>query len=219
MQRNRLTRTARDPRPGMKHCFQFDPPPLCSFCPLPPSPRESKSNPSLFRTFTHFQRCPEDHSHRRYKSRSHHHYITTSSPSPHLPLHIIIRPLSAMQQYNLRPVSELSRSPSSRSSGSPLNHHDMSPPSSHLPPIQHASNGAQAPPRRPISPSSLPRKLYLFFFFGVTLFLFTGPRPRCFQWPGHSFKELPPTSHRARPHASLPSATTRAAHFPQAGTY
>ncbi|KAI0000775.1 hypothetical protein BJV74DRAFT_944587 [Russula compacta] len=62
-----------------------------------------------------------------------------------------------MQQYNLRPVSDLSRSPSSRSSGSPLNHHhDMSPPSSHLPPIQHASNGAQAPPRRPISPSSLP---------------------------------------------------------------
>ncbi|KAF8486801.1 hypothetical protein DFH94DRAFT_659708 [Russula ochroleuca] len=60
-----------------------------------------------------------------------------------------------MQQYNLRPVSELSRSPSSRSSGSPPNHH-MSPPSSHLPPIQHSSNGAQAPPRRPISPSSLP---------------------------------------------------------------
>ena len=61
-----------------------------------------------------------------------------------------------MQQYNLRPVSELSRSPSSRSSGSPPNH-NMSPPSSHLPPIQHASNGAQAPIRRPISPSSLPR--------------------------------------------------------------
>jgi hypothetical protein len=62
-----------------------------------------------------------------------------------------------MQQYNLRPVSELSRSPSSRSSGSPPNH-DMSPPSSHLPPIQHPSNGTQAPIRRPISPSSLPRK-------------------------------------------------------------
>ncbi|KAF8498137.1 hypothetical protein F5888DRAFT_223581 [Russula emetica] len=59
-----------------------------------------------------------------------------------------------MQQYNLRPVSELSRSPSSRSSRSPQNHH-MSPPSSHLPPIQHSANGAQ-PPRRPISPSSLP---------------------------------------------------------------
>jgi hypothetical protein len=34
----------------------------------------------------------------------------------------------------------------------------MSPPSSHLPPIQHSVNGAQAPPRRPLSPSSLPRK-------------------------------------------------------------
>jgi hypothetical protein len=63
-----------------------------------------------------------------------------------------------MQQYNLRPVSELSRSPSSRSSGSPPNH-NMSPPSSHLPPIQHPANGAQAPLRRPISPSSLPREL------------------------------------------------------------
>ncbi|KAI9465117.1 hypothetical protein F5148DRAFT_168033 [Russula earlei] len=60
-----------------------------------------------------------------------------------------------MQQYNLRPVSELPRSPSSRSSGSPPNHH-TSPPSSHLPPIQHPSNPAQAPLRRPISPSSLP---------------------------------------------------------------
>jgi hypothetical protein len=62
-----------------------------------------------------------------------------------------------MQQYHLRPVSELSRSPSSRSSRSPPDH-DMSPPSSHLPPIQHSVNGAQAPPRRPLSPSSLPRK-------------------------------------------------------------
>jgi len=60
-----------------------------------------------------------------------------------------------MQQYNLRPVSELSRSPSSRSSGSPQNR-DISPPSSHLPPIQHPSNGVQPPHRRPISPSSLP---------------------------------------------------------------
>ena len=42
-----------------------------------------------------------------------------------------------MQQYNLHPVSKLSRSPSSRSSGSPPNH-NMSPPSSHLPPIQHS---------------------------------------------------------------------------------
>ena len=62
-----------------------------------------------------------------------------------------------MQQYHLRPVSELSRSPSSRSSRSPPDH-DMSPPSSHLPPIQHSANGVQAPPRRPLSPSSLPRK-------------------------------------------------------------
>jgi hypothetical protein len=62
-----------------------------------------------------------------------------------------------MQQYHLRPVSELSRSPSSRSSRSPPDH-DMSPPSSHLPPIQHSVNGAQAPPRRPLSPSSLPRE-------------------------------------------------------------
>lgn len=60
------------------------------------------------------------------------------------------------QPYHLRPVvSELSRSPSSRSSRSPPDH-DMSPPSSHLPPIQHSVNGAQAPPRRPLSPSSLP---------------------------------------------------------------
>ncbi|KAI9435789.1 hypothetical protein H4582DRAFT_2112234 [Lactarius indigo] len=51
-----------------------------------------------------------------------------------------------MQQYHLRPVSELSRSPSSRSSRSPPDH-DMSPPSSHLPPIQHSVNGAQDPPK------------------------------------------------------------------------
>jgi hypothetical protein len=118
-----------------------------------------------------------------------------------------------MQQYNLRPVSELSRSPSSRSSRSPPNHH-MSPPSSHLPPIQHSANGAQ-PPRRPISPSSLPRKpsssLPPSHFF-----LLTGVRPRCLKWSGHATKKLPPASHRARSDAPLPPSTARAAALPQA---
>ena len=107
-----------------------------------------------------------------------------------------------MQQYHLRPVSELSRSPSSRSSRSPPDH-DMSPPSSHLPPIQHSVNGAQAPPRRPLSPSSLPRKFFssllvdsLFHGKGLDLDVSNGQAmpPRTYPPPptGHELMRLFP---------------------------
>jgi hypothetical protein len=196
----------------MKHSFQFDPLPG-SFCPFPPSLRESKSNHTLVSgppslpsgPLPIFVRCPEDLSHRRYKSRSQ--YITNSILSISFPLlassYIFVSPntlrASFMQQYNLRPVSELSRSPSSRSSGSPPNH-NMSPPSSHLPPIQHSSNGAQAPIRRPISPSSLPRMYFPLLFHPLSSFTpipWEPVRPRRIEWSNHASKKLPPTSHRS----------------------
>jgi len=120
-----------------------------------------------------------------------------------------------MQQYNLRPVSDLSRSPSSRSSRSPQNH-NMSPPSSHshLPPIQHSANGVQPPPRRPISPSSLPRNRHC--PHRISFLLIRTLRPRCLQWSGHAAKKLSSASHRPRSDAPLPPSTARAAALPQA---
>jgi len=164
----------RDPRPGMK----TQPSNLITSLLFSSLSRESKSNPSLPSGSLPFfvLHAQKITAHRRYKSRSP--YITFPSPSPFRPSHTF--PL--MQQYHLRPVSELSRSPSSRSSGSPPNHH-LSPPSSHLPPIQHPPNPAQAPPRRPISPSSLPRMslssspLDLCFYLQEVL---PTLRPRCF---------------------------------------
>ncbi|TFY77525.1 hypothetical protein EWM64_g6483, partial [Hericium alpestre] len=54
-------------------------------------------------------------------------------------------------QYNLRPVSEISQSPSTHSRSSMTPPHEQSP---HLPPLQYPSGSGA--PRRPISPSHLP---------------------------------------------------------------
>ncbi|KAI0297871.1 hypothetical protein B0F90DRAFT_1736515 [Multifurca ochricompacta] len=101
-----------------------------------------------------------------------------------------------MQQYNLRPVSELSRSPSSRSSASPQSH-NMSPPSSHLPPIQHSTNSTAQPSslRRPISPSSLP---HLDVSNGQAM------PPRIYPPPptGHELMRLFPHNHPTNPFSS-----------------